>query len=352
MGMRKHFTSRSDVTSKDHGFTVVELIVVILVIGIIAAIGVIGFGAWRNDIDRSTLKSDLNGVAGAMESARTFDNTYPASVPTSFTPSNGVTINGGSFAGGTKFCVTATKGNQVFFISPLNVPLPGTCPTVYYEVGASASYSGSGRLVKDLSGNGVYTLTMRDGLNDTAGGPSFVASEINGSLLFDGVNDKLYSDTQLDFGANMTWAACAKMSASVNGFNMFMGRYLPYFGFYNGNTIIFSNIISGTQRTLVAPLDENIMTNRWYCMSFTTVYDGVNTVMKIYLNGAQVATATHPGQQTNSASYRFTIGDGRHDLAAWYPFNGYVSDVAIYPRTLSDDEIRANFQELRARYRI
>ena len=68
------------ITSSRRGFTVVELIVVIVVIGIIAAIGIVSYGNWRNGIDRSSLKSDLNGVAGAMESARTFDNTFPASV--------------------------------------------------------------------------------------------------------------------------------------------------------------------------------------------------------------------------------------------------------------------------------
>lgn len=338
-------------TSK--AFSIVELIVVIAIIGIVAALSVFGYGTWRDSTDRSTIKSDLSGVVGAMENARNFDNQYPTTVPTSFNASNGVTINGGSFASGSKFCVTATKGDRVYFISPAKVALPGTCPTAYYDTGESASYPGAGRSIKDLSGTNTYNLTIRDGLNETSGGPTFVPSELSGALLYDGVNDNAYSNTQFDFGPNMTWAMCSKMVANVNPHNMMMGRTLPYFGIYNGDTIHFSNYIGGVQRSLTSAVGI-ITTNRWNCYTFTTAFDGTNTVMSIYLNGTFMVSGTYTGQQTNISTYRLTIGDGRHDQAAgfWYPFNGYVSDIAIYPRTLSAVEINANFKELRAKYGI
>jgi len=71
------------------GFTIVELIVVISVIGILAGIVLVSYGAWRTSVATNSLKSDLVNVASTMESSRTFANAYPTSIPSTFTPSTG-----------------------------------------------------------------------------------------------------------------------------------------------------------------------------------------------------------------------------------------------------------------------
>ena len=68
-------------------FTIVELIVVISVIAILAAIVLVSYGAWRTSTATSSLKSDLGHVASAMESSRTFSGTYPLVIPSTFTAS-------------------------------------------------------------------------------------------------------------------------------------------------------------------------------------------------------------------------------------------------------------------------
>ncbi len=85
------------------GFTIVELVVVIAVIGILATITIVSYGAWHKSTLSAQVKSDLNGAASAMESARTFNNTYPATLPSTITASNGVTL---TLSGGTTtYCV-------------------------------------------------------------------------------------------------------------------------------------------------------------------------------------------------------------------------------------------------------
>lgn len=58
-------------------FTVVEMLVVITVIALLAAIAVISYGGWRNHTAEANVKSDLVGLKSAMEKQRGWNNSYP-----------------------------------------------------------------------------------------------------------------------------------------------------------------------------------------------------------------------------------------------------------------------------------
>lgn len=73
-------------------FTIVELIVVISVIGILAGVVLVSYGAWRTSVATASLKSDLTHAASAMESNRSFTNSYSTIIPSSFTASAGNTL--------------------------------------------------------------------------------------------------------------------------------------------------------------------------------------------------------------------------------------------------------------------
>ncbi len=65
--------------SQQSGFTLVELGVVIGVIAVLSVITMVGYGAWRQNIDTASAKSDLSGVMGGMEAARSWEDAdgYP-----------------------------------------------------------------------------------------------------------------------------------------------------------------------------------------------------------------------------------------------------------------------------------
>lgn len=108
--------NRSRIKSRFRGgFTIVEILVVIAIIGILATISIISYGAWRRSVTAATLKSDLNGVIAAMDSHRNFNNGYPSSVPSSFKASDGVTLSGGS-ADSKTYCVQATSSDDASLI--------------------------------------------------------------------------------------------------------------------------------------------------------------------------------------------------------------------------------------------
>lgn len=200
------------------------------------------------------------------------------------------------------------------------------------------SYPGSGTTLNDLSGNG-YTGTIYNGVTYTAG--------TNGYFTYDGVDDRVITTIAPNY-PNTTWEAWVYCTQNISTYNMFMGDWLPYFSFYGGNSLYFSNTIGGVQQTIQTA--SNLSLNTWYHAAFTTAFNGSSTVASIYTNGVQTATNTFSGQQ-GAPSGTFTIGDG-YSGYAWYPFKGNVSSVKIYNRTLSLDEINQNFNALRGRYGI
>jgi hypothetical protein len=199
------------------------------------------------------------------------------------------------------------------------------------------SYSGIGTGWFDLSNSG-NNGTLLNGVTFS-----------NNTMVFDGVDDISANATNTTFGNNTTWDAWVNRATYANAYNMFMGRTLPYFGLEIA-TIIFSNNIGGTQRT-IRSTNFTPTNNIWYNLSFTTEYDGTFTIAKIYINGVLNNTsAGFTGAQVQY-SQGFAIGDGR-STTPWYPFNGNVSNVKIYNRTLSSQEIQQNFNALRGRFGI
>src|SRR5680860_11852 len=99
-------------TIYQRGFTLIELIVVVTIIGILATIVGLSYKNWQTSIVTAQLKSDLNGVASAMENARTFGNAYPSSIPATFEPSEGVTLSGGSIDEGETYCIDAISSRD------------------------------------------------------------------------------------------------------------------------------------------------------------------------------------------------------------------------------------------------
>lgn len=114
------------------GFTVMELVIVIAVIGVLVALVLVNLSGWKQSTTETQLKSDLNSAAAAMEDARNKGNGYPSGLPSSFTASKGVSVvyTSGSAS---NYCINATDtatGNVKFYIaSSGGVPAPkaGSC---------------------------------------------------------------------------------------------------------------------------------------------------------------------------------------------------------------------------------
>lgn len=104
------------------GFTIVELLVVIVVIGILAMVTVFSMNGWRERTARNGVQNDLKAASTAMENEKNFNNGYPAWLPASFKPSDDVTVTV-KLSTPTSYCIEGTSK---------------TVPTVLYSISSDS----------------------------------------------------------------------------------------------------------------------------------------------------------------------------------------------------------------------
>lgn len=112
------------------GFTIVELLMSIAIIGILVGLAVVGYSSWQQRMTENAIKSDLQGVQAAMESARNFSDTYPLAVPTTFRPSSDIELTY-EYGNGSSYCISGTSSNDpsiVFHIVNGSSTQSGECP--------------------------------------------------------------------------------------------------------------------------------------------------------------------------------------------------------------------------------
>lgn len=124
------------VSRKSSGFTLVELAVVIMIIGILITISVFAWSSWRRTTATNVLKSDLSQAAAQLKNDLNWKNTYPTTQNETngnkgLPKSKGTTYDYTYNAGLNRYCLMATSdraGIPTFFITSQNTtPQQGTC---------------------------------------------------------------------------------------------------------------------------------------------------------------------------------------------------------------------------------
>ncbi len=132
--------------ANEKGFTLIELMIVIAIIGILAAIAIPNFIAYRNKSFCSQAESDANAVAGAVAD-------YFA-IPSHTGIANVDLHSGGwkalTITGDNTFTVTATDPNTVITITVTDGST--RCPVDYRSASNDWSNTTTG---------GIYTLEVR-----------------------------------------------------------------------------------------------------------------------------------------------------------------------------------------------
>jgi len=328
------------------GFTIVELLIVIVVIGILAAITIVAYNGIQAKAQVAALQTDLESAAKLLTSDYYTNGYFPSATPTllngspqaanggkGLQASNGatyqyVTINGG-------YCLAEANATTSYYVTnSKNTPSVGICSTLSGLVGWWPFNSNTA----DQSGYGD------DGVNSGATLTSGQNGQANGAYSFDGASSQIVvaDAPQLDMTGAQTisvWINPSSNAAIIKGIlskDISGGLSNPAYSLQltaSGNLISYNTTNASNSYQSIAS-NAVATTGSWTLL--TGVYNG--TTMYLYINGVLYgSTVTQTNVGATSAPLR--IGQQKNGSGRW--FNGSIDDVRVYNRALSSSEVAA-----------
>lgn len=341
--------TRHSTSLTKHGFTIVELLVVIVVIGILATITIISYTGIRQRAVASLLQSDLDNASRQLKLDQVLnDGKYPTDLASAnngrgidHSPDSSLFYSADNTTNPSSFCITAVSGDQKYKVTNDSAPTSGVCldygMVISLDAGNTASYSDPSTTWTDLSGNDN---------NATLFGGVTYNSDGNGTLVFDGINGygQIINNSSLDFSSEQTLIMVLKHSFTTGRKNPWNQAYGGY-GTWTHENGTFINQFWGNSGVNNSPYTSfpsaTTTTNVWNFMCATRDTSSASW----YLNGALNSTRSNPYGKLASTSANILIGNG---YAGWW--QGEISVIKAYNRALTATEVQQIFNKLRGRY--
>lgn len=330
------------------GFTIVELLIVIVIIAILAAITVVAYTGIRERAVASTIQSDINNGVKKIKLYKVESGTdmYP---PNQSTAENaGVIVSEGSTltywtpGAVNSYCIQMSNGNISYFATNgYSSPTPGTC---YQLIGWWSLNSTQG---DDWSGLGLSS-------DEVIGTPTLTrnATGLNNSALqFSGSESVGIPNTSWTSGTRTSRTMSIWFRAdSTNGTNML---YKQGGSSHGMNIIIDNGILYGTLYSTGwnESVSVPVSTGDWH--HFTVAYSGPEGTIRGYLDGALIGTNTSAGASVSSHSGSVELGNIRSHAIIYNGttvsgnnngFAGAIDDFRLYNTTLDEQSIRFMYE--------
>lgn len=189
------------------GFTIVELLIVIVIIGILASITIVAYSGIQSRAKMTSLVTDLRGAATQIKIDQVNNSLYPATIAaanngTGLKASPGTTYrySVNNTSNPQTFCLSATEGTVFYSVTETSSPSAGSC------VNVAAGASSPSALITDGSTASVPWYSGAGGLASTTvdlGSPVDISSVKIWHYHADG---RTYNGTRTEISVNgTTW---------------------------------------------------------------------------------------------------------------------------------------------------
>lgn len=259
MAARMIHPIRSLSTPSDrYGFTIVELLIVIVVIGILAAITIVGYNGVARSAEEAGLKSDVSNGVKALQVSHATNDQYPTSCADA-----SVKVSVGNQLACTTstsdFCISVSRGDRSYFATRANSsPQAGACSGLAGVPSGAPTYA-SQQVVKLLASDGA----ANDGLG--------ISAAIDGDTAVVGASfDDTRGSAYVYVRSGGTWTQQAKLVASDRANYDAFGQSVSI----SGNTIVVGAPMSSNYRGSAYVFTRSGTT--WTQQTKLTASDGVD----------------------------------------------------------------------------
>ena len=336
------------------GFTVVELLIVIVVIGLLTTVGVVSYNNVQKSAKDKAVLSDIDALSGIQANYQVTHSGTPKAwysgngldPDLNFTPSNGTIID--VVVSGTDYCIRGYNPNSsksTIATASIEESDPGVCLNLQPSIAAGGSgqsslvgwwkFNGSGI---DSSGNNITAVTGNAVLTTGENNEEKSAYDVSNNGLSIGAPSIFSTLTSTGFTYSI-WvkrlaappSACTDSQSWPGGkWPLIMGReshtyyairnfcYGNNFGFEYG-TGTYAGTFTNTSTVNTAAIGD------WH--QITVTYTA--SVIRFYWDKVQIASTTAtPLNPSNAGSFVFDTWTGAND------------DARVYKRALSPTEVQ------------
>lgn len=312
------------------GFTIVELLIVIVVIAILAAITIVSYNGIQSRTREAAVQSDVANAVKKLEVMKLRDEAqnYPASIAaTNLKASAGNTYYYQYVNSDNSYCVQSSNGLTVWYASSdQTTPRAGTCGSD--SLVGQWTFNGN---ANDSSGNGLDGTVVKATLATGQDGRSNGAYSFPGTAAYITMgNSTLFNRTELTMSI---WANTTTVTPVAQALMAKEGKY-KYRIAYGSKIEALAAVASGWTNQPSCAISP-ITTDTWYHFVFTV--SSAKARIKLYVNGTEVCSVAGPVITSFNTS-DFMVGS--HNVAGNEGFYGSLDDARFYSRALSAAEIK------------
>jgi len=282
--------------SKQPGFTIVELLIVVVVIAILASITIVSYSGIQKRAREATLSTNLGNASQQLkvDQSLTGDGLYPATlsaanggkgIPAADNTIYQYTVN--NTAVPPTFCITGSTSGIDFMVTESTSPIAGVCPghtaggVVKAIITNLAPNPNIELSASGWSGSRIPTPVRIVG--DAKEGTAFLRSTVDSIGSFPRVGTAMLPTTP---GTVYTFSAWIRSSASVRA------SYAFYGGSASGTTVITSQIVSNNQWVRVTATSTAAPTGATTMKGYFGITDDSPVGTTFDIDGAMITTGT------------------------------------------------------------